>query len=60
MNWMKEMWRTPSADEVMRKQLREAEVTRLEAAVQREYYAAMEKMLGERVQRLQEVLNGNP
>lgn len=46
------IFREPSADEILRKQLIDAEASRAEHASNREYHAAMEMMLEDRILRI--------
>lgn len=45
-------FRTPTADDILRKQLIDAESSRAEHAANREYHLAMEVMLEERIERI--------
>ena len=56
LDWIKTMLYLPSGDDVLRKQLRDAERTRAEYAAQREFYAANEKMLESRIKRIRREL----
>jgi hypothetical protein len=55
-NWIKAVLYMPSGEDVLRKQLRDAERTRAEHAALREFYAANEKMLESRIKRIRREL----
>lgn len=52
MKYIERYLRGPSKEERVANELRDAEISRLEAIRQREYYTAMEDMLNKRIARL--------
>ena len=54
-NIIKELFRKPSASVIAQRELEDAQRDLLTAQSNREYYAHMENMLGERIKRLQAV-----
>ncbi len=56
LDWFKNLYREPSGDQVLRKQLEAAERDRADHLARAEYHEAMSKMLETRIERIRKEL----